>query len=260
MQPEYREHPFKDLDSRCIEAFWSFRPTQRAHHKVLPDGRIDLLVRFKLKDNGTVSDVRPIIAGPAERFTTVPAGPGTGFFGVRFRPGWGGTCLRISPSDIRDTALVGSDAVPVLGALAAPLLHATTTAQLKSRLIRAAQTLAGRARHEEPHARVIAALDLLDRSEGRQLVAALARDIGTSVRTLRRDFSMTVGLSAKTFASILRFQRTMRLALARPSMQLAELAIRGGYSDQAHMTREFRDLGGFTPGARPDVPVINLPG
>jgi len=148
----------------------------------------------------------------------------------------------------------------VLGALATPLRNATTAVELKNRMIRTAQTLAGRARHDTPHARVIAAVGLLDRSDGMQSIASLANDVGTSVRTLRRDFSMTVGLSARTFASILRFQHTMRLALTRPAMQLAELAICGGYSDQAHMTREFRDLGGFTPGARPDVPVINLPG
>lgn len=258
LQPHYQEHSLNGLDSRRIEAFWSFRPEQRAYHKVLPDGRIDLLVRFKLKDNGSITDVRPIIAGPAGRYATVPAGPGTGFFGVRFRPGWGGACLRIGPAGIRDTALVGNDALPVLGLLATPLLRASTVDQLKCRLIRTAQTLAARAQQNLPHARVIAAVDLLDKSGGKQPVAALAEDIGISVRTLHRDFSAAVGLSAKTFASILRFQRTMRLALARPSIQLAELAFSGGYSDQAHMTREFRDLGGFTPGARPDVPVINL--
>jgi AraC-like DNA-binding protein len=42
-------------------------------------------------------------------------------------------------------------------------------------------------------------------------------------------------------------------------LSLAALAFEAGYSDQSHMTREFRQLGGFMPGRRPSLPVINIP-
>jgi AraC-like DNA-binding protein len=52
---------------------------------------------------------------------------------------------------------------------------------------------------------------------------------------------------------IVRMQRTLRLARRRARtlranpLPLASLALDAGYADQAHMTRELRDLTGFTP-------------
>jgi AraC-like DNA-binding protein len=51
----------------------------------------------------------------------------------------------------------------------------------------------------------------------------------------------------------------VRLLTAQPCLTLAEAALEGGYSDQAHMTREFRRYGGFTPGRRPPVAFGSLP-
>lgn len=258
LQPAYQEHSLEGLDNERVEALWSFRPLQRAYHRVLPDGRADLLVRFKLKENGLVSNIRPIIAGPTQCFATVPADQDTGFLGIRFCPGWGGACLGVNAPVMRDNVLVGSGAMQVLGVLYAPLSTLDTVDQLKRQLIETARTLIERTPVNAQSARAFAAIRLLDCSGGRKSVASLANEVGTSVRTLHRDISAAVGFSAKSLASIFRFQRTMRLLRKQPSITLTELAFEGGYSDQAHMTREFRDLGGFTPGARPDVTVINL--
>lgn len=89
-------------------------------------------------------------------------------------------------------------------------------------------------------------------------VAKLAGALSTSERTLRRDILQSVGLSVKSLASVVRFQRTLQFLHATSPMSLTQIALEGGYSDQAHMTREFRALGGFTPGLRPDVALINL--
>ncbi len=242
-----------------VEALWSFRPECADDHRVLPDGRIDLLMRFNLLGNNRIADARPVIAGPAQRYATVPADSNTGFLGIRFRPGWGAACLGLSAHGLRNSALIRAEAKAALGALAVPLLHAASLEELQCRLIGTVQSLTGRQTTSPQHARVIHAVQLLESSGGRQSVIALADGIGASVRTLHRDFTSIVGLPVKSFASIMRFQRAMRLLHARPSTALAALAIECGYSDQAHMTREFRFLGGFTPSVPPAAPVINLP-
>lgn len=99
---------------------------------------------------------------------------------------------------------------------------------------------------------------------GRLPLPDLARTVGMSKRTLRRSIGGSVGLSFKALAPVLRFQRTVRL-LAGPQGRgptLTQAAHEGGYSDQAHMTREFRRHGGFTPGRRPPVALgsLALPG
>jgi AraC-like DNA-binding protein len=259
MKSGYQEYHAAALDSRIVEALWSFKPHCADDHRVLPDGRIDLLMRFNLHGDNRISDARPVIAGPAQRYVTVPAGSTTGFLGIRFRPGWGAACLRLSAQGLKNSALIRAEAQAALGALAIPLLHAGSTDELERRLIGTVRTLTDRQSQSVQHARIIHAVQLLESSGGRHSVVALADEIGISVRTLHRDFTSVVGLPVKSFASIVRFQRAMRYIQASPSMALAEIATECGYSDQAHMTREFRFLGGFTPSARPDVPIINLP-
>ncbi|WP_334186624.1 AraC family transcriptional regulator [Noviherbaspirillum sp.] len=259
MKAGYQEYRVAALDSRIVEALWSFKPYRADDHRVLPDGRIDLLMRFNLIGDGRIADARPVIAGPAQRYVTVPAGSTTGFVGIRFRPGWGAACLGLSAHGIKNSALIRVEAKAALGALAIPLLHAGSTDELECRLIDTVRILTDRQSQSVQHARIIHSVQRLESSGGRQSVIALAEEIGISVRTLHRDFTSVVGLPVKSFASIVRFQRAMRSLHARPFMALAELAIECGYSDQAHMTREFRSLGGFTPSARPDVPIINLP-
>jgi AraC-like DNA-binding protein len=98
-------------------------------------------------------------------------------------------------------------------------------------------------------------------SAGRLPIGEVAQATGVSERSLRRQFTGAVGLPFKVFASILRFQWTLRqLAVeSGPSLTLGQAAIEGGYSDQAHMTREFRHYGGFTPGSRPPVTLVGIP-
>jgi AraC-like DNA-binding protein len=45
---------------------------------------------------------------------------------------------------------------------------------------------------------------------------------------------------------VLRFQRFFRLAARPENHNLAEMAARAGYADQAHMTREVRRMSGIT--------------
>jgi AraC-like DNA-binding protein len=75
--------------------------------------------------------------------------------------------------------------------------------------------------------------------------------LGWSPRRLHREMTETCGYGAKTLQRIVRLQRTLRLArqraLAHRRPTLAMLALDAGYADQAHMTRDFRDLTGYTP-------------
>jgi AraC-like DNA-binding protein len=49
-------------------------------------------------------------------------------------------------------------------------------------------------------------------------------------------------------ARVIRFQQLLAGIAGGPSLRFAELAQRGGYSDQAHMIRDFVDLMGMPPG------------
>jgi AraC-like DNA-binding protein len=82
-------------------------------------------------------------------------------------------------------------------------------------------------------------------------VAELARETGWSARHLDNRFRAEIGLTPKAAARVIRFDRARRMLMHRVGAggapALADLAIAGGYYDQAHLAREFRGLAGLPP-------------
>lgn len=74
----------------------------------------------------------------------------------------------------------------------------------------------------------------------------VARRCGTNGRSLRRHFARYLGLGPKQMDRVIRVQRCMR-ALTRQPVPLAVLAADHGFSDQAHLSREFKRLVGLSP-------------
>jgi AraC-like DNA-binding protein len=92
---------------------------------------------------------------------------------------------------------------------------------------------------------VVHAWQLLTASGGRITIADLAAEVGWSRRHLASRFAAELGVSPKSAARVLRFERTG--ALLDRGLGLADAAVAGGYYDQAHMTTEWRELCGSTP-------------
>jgi AraC-like DNA-binding protein len=90
------------------------------------------------------------------------------------------------------------------------------------------------------------AVTLLARGGDAVQVHRVALALGIAERSLHRDLVRWTGLAPKSMARILRMQRTIA-AIRAGRMPLADLALRMGYADQAHMTRELKELAGFTP-------------
>jgi AraC-like DNA-binding protein len=78
-------------------------------------------------------------------------------------------------------------------------------------------------------------------------VGALASEVGYSRRHLGELFRRELGLSPKVAARVLRFERSRRLIERAQPTNLAGVAAASGYYDQAHLTREWREMAGCTP-------------
>ncbi|OXM45036.1 AraC family transcriptional regulator [Amycolatopsis alba DSM 44262] len=78
-------------------------------------------------------------------------------------------------------------------------------------------------------------------------VGALADEIGWSRQHLNARFREQIGLNPSTIGRITRLNRVMALVNEASSLSWAEVAHLGGYSDQAHLVREFRALTGCSP-------------
>jgi AraC-like DNA-binding protein len=81
-------------------------------------------------------------------------------------------------------------------------------------------------------------------------VAQLCAELGCSRRHLAGRFAHDVGLGPKAIGRILRFRRVLGLLAEEDGPgRFADIAAAGGYYDQPHLNRDFRELAGCTPGA-----------
>ncbi|MGQ0616983.1 MAG: helix-turn-helix domain-containing protein [Acidimicrobiia bacterium] len=133
------------------------------------------------------------------------------------------------------------------GPLVDRLATAPTWAERFDALDRALLSAASRLSSAPARAEVVLAWDRLVATGGAVEVGALARELGWSRRHLGERFRCEIGLSPKALARVVRFERSRRL-LARPDHpRLADVAVRVGYYDQAHLNREWRVLAGCSP-------------
>jgi AraC-like DNA-binding protein len=108
-----------------------------------------------------------------------------------------------------------------------------------------------RREHSTVRPEVAYAWHLLQRSRGQAAISTIAERVELSARHLTSLFQREVGRSPKTVAMLMRFDHaTMRIAESvrrRGSVDLAAVAADTGYSDQAHLSREFVRFAGVSP-------------
>jgi AraC-like DNA-binding protein len=212
-------------DVRCV--WWS---AFSGETPILPDGCLDLIV--------TREPDRVFVAGPDTR--AVLAEPmSTPTYGIRFRPGRAHRVLGLPASELLDQRI---DLADMWGA---------EGARLTERLLAGPEQLAAvvaerlaRTRYE-PDSLVDEAVRRL--LVGGPRVSAVVGDLPVSERQFRRAFTASVGYGPATFLRVARLQRARQLALVRPAVALAELAFAAGYTDQAHLSRDLKNLTGSTP-------------
>jgi AraC-like DNA-binding protein len=113
-----------------------------------------------------------------------------------------------------------------------------------------------------PPPEVAEAWRLTTTAAGRLPVERIARLVGWSPRHLGERFRAEIGLTPKEAARVARFHRARRLLTARVArgapLDLAGLAVACGYYDQAHLTRDWRDLSGLPPARWVDAELVFL--
>jgi AraC-like DNA-binding protein len=202
---------------------------------IVPDGCGDLLVH---------DDAPPVVAGPDATTRWVGFDDGTVIAGVRFRPGGIRTVFGCSATAILGRTVLLSDLAGGATGLHDRLLLARTVRQRQRLLVEWIREAAGG--RSAIDRRVRAACRRLTR-DPRLEVGTLTDRVDWNPRTMHRDFLAACGYGPKHFQRIMRIQRAIRASHDRSHEALAGVALAAGYADQAHMTRDFRDITGFTP-------------
>jgi AraC-like DNA-binding protein len=187
----------------------------RVQH-VLPDGHADLLV---------YEDGRAEVVGIQDRVARPALQRGTVIRGIRLRPEAIAAAFEVPAADLQNLSLPAAD---VFGERASRRLVDPTVVDRWVRSI-------------EPSARTATAVRLLESRS----VQDTADELGITDRHLRRLLLHDVGLAPKVYQRVLRLQRFLRAV--EDDADIATAAATAGYADQAHVTRDSRDLSGETP-------------
>lgn len=238
----YRQHAPITAFRHLVDAYWINRPDAGASaaDRVLPDGCIDLIFC------GAGNDARLFASALIERPIFFGADSSAWFVGVRFRPAMARAILDIDPADCRGRDTRAAEIDPAFAALENRLCEGASAEAALALLKHAVEARLARSERNAAPMRVREALALLARGGDAAHVGAVARALGMSERSLHRELVRWSGLPPKSLARILRMQRCLA-AIRAGNAPLALVALRMGYADQAHMTRELKSLAGFAP-------------
>lgn len=236
----YSERPVPAAAGWLLDCAWSRRVSEGPNepYRIVPDACADVIWH---RESG-----RLFVAGPDTRAHVSRLAPGE-LVAVRFRSGRAPAGLGVPADAVRDERVDLAHLWPERAGRLADALAATTSMAGAQQVLGAAvfATASGRASgasRVEPDPAVPALLRLA--GDGAR-VGAMADAIGLTERQLHRRCLAAFGYGAKVLQRVLRFDRAMRLA--RGGGELAVVAYRAGYADQAHLSREVRTLAGVSP-------------
>jgi AraC-like DNA-binding protein len=85
------------------------------------------------------------------------------------------------------------------------------------------------------------------RGKGAISFATLQQQLKLTERTLERRFKQSIGITAKFFARICRFQESLNQLRKNNYQKLSDIAYENGYADQSHFIRSFKEFTGVSP-------------
>lgn len=214
---------------------WHLPPGERHDQQVLVHPVVNIVFDT---DAGAMT-----VSGVQRRtYTRVLEGHGSGL-GVMFRPGGFRPFLGEAVSSITDKVLPLADVLPALAAAMPDGDADERTAKQVDELL--LDMVPGQAQPSETTT-AWAELAITDRSLHR--VDQLAAAAGVGVRALQRAFQDHVGIGPKYVLRRYRLYEAGERAARAEEVDWARLAADLGYSDQAHLTREFTAAFGVPPG------------
>jgi AraC-like DNA-binding protein len=197
-----------------VVCLWEQRVGAERDQRVVPDGCADIIVGFG----------EPFAVGLADRAAVHRLAAGSACRGLRLRPEAVATFFGLPANELRNRNVALHD-----------LFGTSRTRHLVETVVAGAPdgALTG-----QPPESVCQALWLLRRMP----VEDVSTCLGLSSRQLRRLVLTHTGLGPKTYQRVARLGRF----LADPQ-PLASAAVKAGYADQAHLSREVLSLCGVTP-------------
>jgi AraC-like DNA-binding protein len=248
-QPDAALQPF-------IECVWFLSAEISSHEplaeRVFPDGCIEWIFHlgspfhYLSTANRWEKQQPSFVVGELTRFLVLQPSTQISTMGVRFRPG-GAYRFFPCPLHLLTNQIVSStDVWQAAGNRIEDEVCSAATNDLRKLAVE--KFLLRQMERVRARPRLDAAVSEIIRNQGQARVRDLAAQLSWSIRQLEREFQAAVGITPKSLARVIRFQNLLRLVGENALREWAGMAVAVGYADQPHMTREFREFSGHTPG------------
>jgi len=192
-----------------------------------------------------VGTARPGVYGVTTRWLEVDLAGNGWAIGVRFRPGTLRAFLDRPMHELRNRVISLREA---FGSAGSGLEGAVASAEPSRRVALVERFLLSRPRKVSADALMVdRAVELARTTPEVHTVRALAERLDVSVRVLELRFRAWMGLSPKAMIRRCRVIELAEVVARGDQLDWAELAARWGYSDQAHLIRDFKEQVGATP-------------
>jgi AraC-like DNA-binding protein len=236
----------------AIKCFWyNSRDLgeQQSSFEVVPDGYAEIIFHFGslyyTSQNGDIQPLQsPFIIGLLNKPITFYAQNRLQVIGIRCFP-WTVFDLLGLPA--------GKDGLRLLTHPIAQLQPALQTCIAGGRIDEALdavkQYLLDAHTHIAKNSMLFKAGIAMRQANGAMPVSDVAEAANATVRTLERNFKQSSGYTVKDVSGLIRFEQVRNQLWHRPKTNLAALAHELGYTDQSHLSREFKRYSGVTPAA-----------
>ena len=212
--------------------------------RVLPNGYTELMVNLgpphqMMTHAGTSVWERAWFSGLHERAIHIESLQGTHLVSARLHPLG---ALRLFGPGVANLVNTVVDLETLLGPSAGELRELLLAADSAERRFSHLEQFIGRRITPSviPSAMVCAAAGRIEEAHGNLRIASIHADLGVSRKQLWLRFARELGMSPKAYARLQRFVWTLARLRESTSVEWPRLAAAAGYSDQAHLVRDFR--------------------
>lgn len=247
--------PAKNL-SKYIRCFWSLESadSDAAHEKerIFPDGCIELIFHYRdlfiVHHPNTTPQLqgRSFIHGQLKKYMELEATGKIGVFSARFHPAGLGAFVDFEIDSITGKTISIYDVWSHKGKELEQKVISCETDKERISVVEAF-LLSQLKDNKKSKNQIGPCVDLILETSGTVSIEGLCKKSGLSKRQFERNFTAHVGLSPKVFSRIIRFNKALSLIENKDFSSFTSVAHEGGFYDQAHFIKDFKELTGLNP-------------
>ena len=246
--------PGPDLED-FVKCYWTLKVEREKvppRQRIIPDGCMEMIFHhgdlFKqyLQSGEAIEQPRCFVFGQITCPLEVEPTGAVDIFSVRFCPEGFTPFATVPVVDIENRAVSLEDLFGLEGKIFQE--HVLSAVSVQDRIGFCEQFLKKRfVTNESVDRTVKACVDCMLSLNGQISVSGLSEEMNMHRRQIERRFAITIGLSPKQLAKVLRLQGALKRLMHKNYNSLTELAYEGEYYDQAHFIRDFKEFTGLTP-------------